>query len=107
MWTASICLLLAGASRAVDVYLSPAPFLRSSTLAPDHASLAISRHLGLESFEPLGAGNEVFADLFAEKPFVGQGQKDGLILTIDEEDAKGTFSYCLSSTYAQTHSSVL
>lgn len=89
MWTVSYCILLATAAKAIDVYLSPAPLLRSSNLAVDTANLAISHHLGFESAEPLGLNEDIFGDLLTEQAFVGKGQNDGLVLTIDEQDAKG------------------
>lgn len=79
----ALCLLFAGLSRAADVYLNP-PSSFPSRLSPPHASSAISHHLGLEEFEPF-QGNEQFA---AGASFVGQGLKNGLLISIDETDAK-------------------
>ncbi|ETW80696.1 hypothetical protein HETIRDRAFT_61776 [Heterobasidion irregulare TC 32-1] len=79
----ALCLFFAGLSRAADVYLNP-PSSLPSRLSPSHASSAISHHLGLEEFEPF-QGNEQFA---AGTSFVGQGPKNGLLISIDETDAK-------------------
>lgn len=82
----SVCLLLAGLSQAVQVYLNPRPDV-PSRLPPSHASFALSRHLGLEFFE--SAGDGVIGDFWNEQTFVGQGSRSGLLLTIDEANARG------------------
>lgn len=107
MKTVSYCLLFATAARAIDVYLHPAPILRSSELAVDTANLAISRHLGLESAEPLGLNGDVFGDLLVDQPFVGRGQKDGLVLTVDEQDARGTSCLVHGGIMRSTHPQAL
>lgn len=82
----SVCLLFAGLSQAVQVYLSPSPNVPSS-LSPSHASFALSRHLGLEFFELAGDG--IHEDILNEPSFVGQGSKSALLLSVDENDARG------------------
>jgi len=78
-------LLSAGLSQAVNVYLSPSPnFLRSS-VSPADASAALSRHLGLEQFEPL----QDASNLGHEEWFVGQGLKNALLITLEESDVQG------------------
>jgi hypothetical protein len=68
---------------ATKVYLSP-PVSVPSRLAPERASLALAHHLGLEAFEPLYSSSE---SAFAKEiPFVGQGSKSGVIVSVDEED---------------------
>jgi hypothetical protein len=88
MWRIPVCLLLAGLSQAVQVYLSPQHTI-SSSLPPSHANFVLSRHFGLEFFE--SAGNSVHGDIWGEQIFVGQGPKSGLLLTIDEVDARGIY----------------
>ena len=76
-------LLLSGLCQAVRVYLHPAPTFPPRLSAP-HAGAALSSHLNLERFEdavPYAAEQELF---------VGSGSGTGLLLTISEEDAKGT-----------------
>lgn len=75
-------------SQAVDVYLNPPHSFLRSTLSPEDASSALSRHLGLEAFEPL---RDASNPSIMEEPFIGQGSRDALLLTIDEQDAKGTW----------------
>lgn len=74
--------------QAVHVYLNPQS---EAQVSPQHASFALSRHLGLEFFESLG-GNYAYQ----EENFVGKGSKNGLLLAIDEVDAKSEWA---ESTY--------
>lgn len=80
------CFMLVGLSQAVQVYLSPASATPAS-LSPSSASFALSRHLGLEFFESVGDG--VHGELLNDQSFVGQGSKSALLLSIDEQDARG------------------
>jgi hypothetical protein len=87
----SLSLLLSSIqlSQAINVYLNPqSSFLRSS-LSPADATSELSRHLGLESFEPF---RDASREGYAEESFVGRGQSNALLLTIDEEDAEGVYS---------------
>ena len=87
-----VCLLLpVGLAQAVRVYLSPAPSLPPK-LSAKHASFALSRHLDLESFETLDEDSLAWGGPLHQE-FVGQGPKDGLLLSIDESYANGTFSH--------------
>ena len=89
------CLLLpAGLAQAVRVYLSPSPSLPSE-LSPKQASFALSRHLDLESFESFDEDSIIW-DAPLHQEFVGQGPKDGLLLTIGESHVHGTFPSLLS-----------
>jgi hypothetical protein len=91
-----VCLLLpVGLAQAVRVYLSPSPSL-PSRLSAKQASFALSRHLDLESFETLDE-NSVIWDTPSHQEFIGQGPKDGLLLTIDESCSHGTFPHLLNS----------
>jgi len=85
----STCLLFAGISlsQAVKVYLNPAPVL-PPTLSPQHASFAISRHLGVEFLEPLRTNDYPSSSWMNEVSFVGQGSSNGLLLCINEVEAK-------------------
>lgn len=85
---AYVSLLLAGLSQAVQVYLNPSPQV-SETLPPSQASFVLSRHLGLDYFE--SAGDAIHGDFLNEHSFVGQGAKNGLLLTMSEEDVRGVF----------------
>ena len=85
-----VCLLLpAGLAQAICVYLSPPPSLPSK-LSPKQASFALSRHLDLESFEAPDEDSLVW-DGPLHQEFVGQGPKDGLLLSIDESYVYGKF----------------
>lgn len=81
------CLLLATFSNAISVYLHPPPSPLQRVLSPAHASIALSRHLSLETFEPLGDLRDLYA---VEQEFVAQGPTDALLLTVNEQDAPGT-----------------
>jgi hypothetical protein len=86
----SLCVLLgAGFAQAVQVYLSP-----SLTLPPnpsiEHATLAISHHLGLELSQPLGHYSDYFG---GEQSFVGEGPSSALLLAIDEVTAHGALFF--------------
>jgi hypothetical protein len=84
-----VCLLLpAGLAQAVRVYLSPSPPL-PTRLSPKQASFALSRHLDLEGFETFDEDSIIW-DAPLRQEFVGQGSKDGLLLTIDESYVYGT-----------------
>ena len=86
-----VCLLLpVGLAQAVRVYLSPSPSLPSK-LSAKQASFALSRHLDLEGFETLDEDSLIW-DAPLHQEFVGQGPKDGLLLSIDESYVYGTFS---------------
>jgi len=76
------------------VYLSPLPSLPSK-LSVKQASFALSRHLDLESFEVLDEDSLIW-DGPLHQEFVGQGPKDGLLLSIDESYVYGTFSRLLT-----------
>ena len=85
----SLCLLFATTVAnvaAVNVYLSPARPFATSTLSPEDASAALSRHLGLEDFEPL---RDMSNYPFDDESFVGQGAKHAVVVTVPEDDADG------------------
>ena len=89
-----VCLFLpAGLAQAVRVYLSPLPSLPFK-LSPSQASFALSRHLDLESWETFDEDSVVW-DAPLHQEFIGQGPKDGLLLTIDESHVSGMFSISL------------
>ncbi|TFK25213.1 hypothetical protein FA15DRAFT_680334 [Coprinopsis marcescibilis] len=72
-------------SQAVNVYLHPARPFASGLDTLDAASAAVSRHLGLEKFERLGALPNT---LVVAEDFVGTGLNDGILLTINEDDVR-------------------
>lgn len=72
--------------QAIDVYLSPPSSLLRPTLSAEQASAALSRHLGLEAFEPFRDASDW---IHHEESFVGQGTKNALILTVDQNDLSG------------------
>ena len=76
-------------AQAVNVYLYPARDFAAGVNSLEDASAAVSRHLGLERFERLvGATN----GLTVAEDFVGTGLSDGLLLTLNEQDADGVCS---------------
>ena len=96
MRTLSLVLLAVGLANkafAITVYLYPPP----STPAPSqldtrHASLALAHHLGLEKFEKIGTGDGVWDGgvlMAGQEGVVGSAPKDGLLVTLSEDDAKG------------------
>ena len=84
--------LFALPSYAVSVYLHPAPTSSvPAHLDAPHASFALARHLGLESFEKIGEGDgiwlgEVEAD---SEALIGSAPRDGLLVSMSEDDARG------------------
>ncbi|KAJ3503683.1 hypothetical protein NLJ89_g8323 [Agrocybe chaxingu] len=95
----TLCLLLAAAAQAaqaVNVYLSPVPYALHSSLSPEDASAALSRHLGLEVFEPLRDASNLGQD---EDLFVGKGPKNVLLLTVEEVDAKAVLPSFLQPAF--------
>ncbi len=81
-----LTLLLVGLSQAVQVYLNPAPSIPSTSLSPELASVTLSHHLGVEFFESLGGDDETELSDFGyegEQSFVGQGPKNGLLLSLN------------------------
>jgi len=90
-------LLSASLSQAVNVYLSPSNYF-PSPLSPADASAALSRHLGLEQFEPLlDASN-----LGHEEWFVGQGSKNALLITLEETDLQAVVPDSLRVSFTLT-----
>lgn len=85
----SLTLLLTATqlSQAINVYLRPPPSFLHTTLVPEDASAALSRHLGVEHMEPL---RDLSQATFREEIFVGQGPKRGLLLTLEDTDAEGS-----------------
>lgn len=71
------------------MYLNPHSSSINPSLSPAVASSELSRHLGLEFFEPFP---DVSREEYVEEPFVGRGQNNALLLTMDEEDAEGMWS---------------
>ncbi|RDB25224.1 hypothetical protein Hypma_007924 [Hypsizygus marmoreus] len=83
-------------SQAINVYLNPhSSFLRSS-LSPNDASSTLSRHLGLELFEPLRDASNAEYNV---ESFVGQGPSNALLLTMDEADAKAVLPASLQPSF--------
>lgn len=70
----------------INIYLNPAPLVPRSSLSPADASAVLSRHLGLESFEPFRDGSAANHD---GGDFVGQGSQKSYLLTLEESDAEG------------------
>jgi len=94
-----VILLLVGLSRAVRVYLSP-PSLLPSSLNTEQASFAISRHLGLEEFEPIDLLGESLTDVFNEHQFVGRGSSNAVLLTLDDVVAKDVLPSSLKPSFS-------
>lgn len=73
-------------AQAVNVYLYPSRDYVAGVNSLEDASAAVSRHLGLERFERLAAADN---GLSVAEDFVGTGLNDGLLLTLNEQDAEG------------------
>lgn len=84
----NVLLSLIQLSQAVNVYLHPQNNVFRSTLSVEDASLVLSQHLGLDMFETMGDSASL-PESFDEVPFVGQGSKNALLLTLEEADAQG------------------
>ncbi|KAJ6507276.1 hypothetical protein C8R47DRAFT_1315538 [Mycena vitilis] len=86
MWT-TFAVVLCGlqAAQAVNVYLYPPQLSLRPNLAPEDASAALSRHLGLEIFEAFRDSSSLD---YSEESFVGQGSQNALLLSLDYTDAK-------------------
>lgn len=72
-------------SQAINVYLNPQSDFLESKLSPEDASSVLSRHLGVEVFEPF---RDAFSMDYTGEAFVGQGPVNGLLLTMEDIDAK-------------------
>ncbi|KAF7797593.1 hypothetical protein EIP86_008793 [Pleurotus ostreatoroseus] len=77
----------------LSVYLHPAPTSSvPAHLDAPHASFALARHLGLESFEKIGEGDgiwlgEVEAD---SEALIGSAPRDSLLVSMSEDDARAS-----------------
>lgn len=78
---------------AVHVYLSPASDFYRSSLSPEDATAALSRHLGLDAYDPIRPSSD---SSYNEELFVGKGPKSILLVTVEESDAAGSCSVPLS-----------
>ena len=96
--------LILSLSQALNVYLSPQSSSLPPSLSPTDAASELSRHLGLEYFEPFP--DVSLEQYYVEEPFVGQGHSNALLLTMDEEDVEGGCSVTIHQTRL-IHSSVL
>ncbi|KAF7357855.1 hypothetical protein MVEN_00831700 [Mycena venus] len=85
MWPLAVVLCGLQAVQAVNVYLYPPQISLRPNLAPEDASAALSRHLGLEIFEAFRDASTLD---YSEESFVGQGPNNVLLLTLDDVDAK-------------------
>jgi hypothetical protein len=91
-----LVLLLASISHAAHVYLSPSLAV-PTTLPSDHANAVLSHQFGLEFLDQQSGldqsnGQELLGSLYSAGRFVGRGQKNGLLLTVDEVDEKGPYA---------------
>lgn len=97
---------LARLACAVTVYLHPPPSAVPAQLVANRANLAISRHLGLERFDKYGDVDESWDSelLFDQEGVVGTAVRDGLLITMNEVDAKGMYRHsemlCSGSLHA-------
>ncbi|TFY63833.1 hypothetical protein EVG20_g6161 [Dentipellis fragilis] len=98
-------LLLASFVSAADVYLHPS-VLSPSQLSTSHASAALARHLQLDSFEPLSDNDQITTG-FLNEPFVGQGERSSLLLSIEGPVAKDVIPDTLSPAFSLAHASPL
>lgn len=67
------------------MYFSPPQPHLTSAVSPEYASAALSRHLGLEVFEPF---HDVSLLAFDDTHFIGQGEKNAVVVTIEESHAR-------------------
>lgn len=86
---------LLSTARAVTVYLHPPPIGPAGSLPQldvPHASFTLARHLGLERFEESG-GVDNFQAVWQEgqEGLVGTAVRDGLLVSMTEEEAKGAY----------------
>jgi hypothetical protein len=99
-----VCLVLAGISQAVQVYLKPEPALPRD-MTPGHASFALSRHLGVDFFESWGTNDKLAGGWMTEESFVGGGSSNGLLLSLNDVEANGahgTGRHTLPLTHSST-----
>lgn len=84
----SVYLLLSSIqpSQALNVYLYPQSSSLRPSLSPADATSELSRHLCLEYFEPLP---DTSLEQYVDESFVGRGQSNALLLTMEAEDAEG------------------
>ena len=94
----AVLTLLVGLAGAVDVYLYPTS-ITATSLSASQAGAALSRHLGLEYYEPLGDDVEATEGLDRQEAFVGRGPGHALLVGVYEDDVRGA-SMCL---YKQEH----
>jgi len=111
MTPTSTLILLCGLTHlanAVNVYLYPPPAVVPAQLGASRANLAISRHLNLERFERFGDEHENWADAlsFNEEGLVGTGARDGLLITMNDEDASDILPLSLKQTFSLPSPSV-
>lgn len=79
-------------SCAISVYLHPTPPSPVPTqLDAGHANFALARHLGLERFERIGEGDGTWNGALQadSEGLIGSAPRDGLLISMNEEDAKG------------------
>ena len=82
-------------SHAINVYLHPAPSsVVPAHLDASHASTALARHLGLERFERLAQGDGKWTGALQDdnEGLVGSAPRDGLLVSMSEDDAKSEYS---------------
>lgn len=79
--------LFFGLSQAATVFLNP-PDSLPSRLSPQQANLVLAAHLGLEEFEVVNQPGRL-NHLFREREFVGEGDRNALLLLVDEAYARG------------------
>ncbi|KIY74407.1 hypothetical protein CYLTODRAFT_448166 [Cylindrobasidium torrendii FP15055 ss-10] len=80
----------------INIYLNPAPIVPRSSLSPADASAVLSRHLGLESFEPFRDGSAAIHD---GADFVGLGSQKSYLLTLEESDAEVIVPHYLQPSF--------
>ncbi|THU86553.1 hypothetical protein K435DRAFT_763253 [Dendrothele bispora CBS 962.96] len=72
-------------SLAINVYLNPQPENLRRNFGVHEASAVISHHVGLEMFESVP---EAMRMTYEQTNFVAQGQKNALVVTLEDFDAK-------------------
>ncbi|KAF9462440.1 hypothetical protein BDZ94DRAFT_1309700 [Collybia nuda] len=95
-WSLVLFLSSLQLSQAINVYLNTQNDFLESTLSPEDASSVLSRHLGVEVFEPFrdASGME-----YTGEAFIGQGPVNGLLLVVEDRDAQAILANTITPSF--------
>lgn len=87
-----ILLLLAELTLGIQLYISPESnkLPAASTISPKQARVVVSHQLGLDAFDPL-EDLDLSTERLLGNSFVGEGDKNALLLTVSEDIARGAY----------------